>query len=309
MFNELINNQKKNFNNFIESINETELNDFVNILEKFSKNNIFTLGVGKSGNISCHISDILKSISISSFNLNVTNLTHGDFGCISVNDLVIVISKSGNTNEILKIIDNFKCYKILLCNSDNSKISKKVEKTFVIPLESECDLSYNLIPSNSITNTIIYFNISFNLLLEKLSLPINNYKENHPSGDIGFKTKKIRDFINKDFTRCNNYFLDNNEIIKLLMSSKNGIIFEKNEQFFGILTTKDILNATVSENFSNKSLYEFINNNPLIISDPDELIINKIEMLKEYRLFKLIPVIEDNKCLGILDNSLLIESK
>ena len=77
-----------------------------------SQNNIYILGVGKSETISLHLTNLLKSIGIKVFNLNVLNALHGDIGTLNENDLVIMFSKSGNTFELLelsKFIKKKKC--------------------------------------------------------------------------------------------------------------------------------------------------------------------------------------------------------
>ena len=68
-----------------------------------SQNNIYILGVGKSETISLHLTNLLKSIGIKVFNLNVLNALHGDIGTLKENDLVIMFSKSGNTFELLEL--------------------------------------------------------------------------------------------------------------------------------------------------------------------------------------------------------------
>ena len=304
-FNLVKKNQILNFNNFIENINEDEIYSLVDLLIKYKEKNIFTLGVGKCSSLAIYFSDILKSLSLKSFNINVTNITHGDLGCISKDDITILISKSGNTTELTKIIELIDSSKILLSCNRFSNISRKVDKTFVIPYNNESDLFFNLIPTNSSTNFISFINFLINLYIERSNINFDKYKSNHPSGDIGFKTKKIRNFINEDITICNNFDLCNDDVMSILLSSKNGIIFEKNNIFVGILTTKDVLKNV--NNLSSKSIYDFINKNPIVLNNPDELMINKIDLIKRYKLFKFIPILEKGKCIGILDNSLIIE--
>jgi len=304
-FNLLKLNQISNFNNFIQNINEAEIYSLVDILIKYKDKNIFVIGVGKCSSLSIYFSDILKSLSLKSFNINVTNITHGDLGCIKKEDLTILISKSGNTEELTKVIKLIDSYNILLSCNKFSALSRKVNNTFVIPYNDEADLFFNLIPTNSSTNFLSFISFVVNLYIERNKITFESYKSNHPSGNIGFKTKPIRDFINNDITLCDNYELSNDEILSLLLTSKNGIVFQNNDIFYGILTTKDVLKNI--NNLSSKSIYDFINKQPIVLDNPDELIINKIDLIKRYKLFKFIPILEKDKCIGILDNSLIIE--
>ena len=316
MFNELLLNQEENLDNILRSLKsnkqvQDDIEKLVNLLCKYINKTVYLLGVGKSGNLAVHLSDILKSISFKSFPLNVTNLTHGDIGCIDSEDLVIFISKSGNTNEILNIIENFKCQKILLCNSNNSKISKFVDDTFVIPLKKECDLNFNLIPSNSIVNTLIYFNFVFNMVARKNKLTVDQYKLNHPSGDIGLKTKKVKEFISNDILVINNIDLELEEVAKLMNNTKMGLVFTNNDHFYGILTTKDLLKTYVeiSNDYEKLSrpIRDYINKSPIIIEGSNSLISKNIDLIREHKYFKFIPVIDNKKYVGIIDNSKILK--
>ena len=308
-FNLIKENQISNFEHFTKKLNYGMVNSFVEILLKYKNKNIYTLGIGKSSSLSSYYSDIFKSLNLKSFSLNSNNLTHGDLGCVTNDELIIIISKSGNTEEINRLLkQSIPGYKVLITCNEKSTLSNKVNLTCFIPLEREGDLFFDIIPSNSSTNFLMYLNFVVNLYIEKSNFNFENYKLAHPSGDIGFKTKKIREFVNRDITICKNFNLSNDEIINLLLSSKNGLVFEKDNTFYGILTTKDILKYYVKENKFDLSIYELINKNPIKINNPDELMINKLDLVNKFRLFKFIPVVEKNgKCVGILDNSLLLD--
>ena len=305
MFDDIIENISLNTNNFIKNIKKTDVCKIVDIIYKYKNNNIFFSGIGKSGNIALHISDVLKSIGLKSFYLNLTNSTHGDLGCVYDKDLIFIFSNSGNTKEILDVIDNFKCKKILICSNKNAKLKAYVDNIFLVPLDREGDLHYGLIPTNSVVNNILYFNIIVNMYINKIGLKKIEYKLNHPSGNIGFKTKRICDFLSNDIYICEDIFISLEETIKILKKNKMGIVFLNNKKFYGILTTKDILNIYGIDKKMN--INKYININPIIFDDENELIINKIEELKKYKYFKFIPVINNNKFIGILDNSKLLK--
>lgn len=306
-FDKVMINQKNNFNYLIDKINYDKVNELVDLIIKYSENNIYFAGVGKSGNLAIHLADVFKSVGLKAFNLNIMNTTHGDLGCIKENDLILFFSKSGNTKEILDIVDVFNCKKILICSNHKAKISQKVDDTYIVPMEEEGDIHFNLIPSNSIGNNIIYFNFILNLFIEKSELTLDDYKCNHQSGDIGFKTKKVRDFISNEIYICDNINLTIKEIIDILKVNKMGIIFENENLFYGIITTKDMLNFISDENINDKPIKDYINKNPFIIEEPESLISSKINIIKDYKFFKFIPVIDNGKYVGIIDNSKILK--
>lgn len=311
IFEKVKNNQTKNFYSFIENINEDDINNLTELIIKYSKSNIYFAGIGKSGNIAIHLADVFKSVGLKSFYLNIMNVTHGDLGCINKDDLILFFSKSGNTKEIMDIVDVFNSYKILICSNNESKISSKVDSTFIVPLEEEGDIHFNLIPSNSITNNVIYFNFVLNLYIEKSNLTLENYRKNHPSGDIGFKTKKVRDFISNDIYICDNINILVRDVINLMKENKMGIVFENksdDNNFYGILTTKDLVNIiSNNEKVFEQPIKNFINRKPITLNNPEELISSILKDLKEYKFFKFIPVLDNNKYIGIIDNSKILK--
>lgn len=298
-------NQINNFDYLINKIDYNQIKSFVDILLEYKEKNIHVLGIGKSSSIANYLSDIFKSLNLKSFYLNCSNLTHGDLGCVRKEDIVIIITKSGNTEEIKNVIDLIPSFKLQITCNKHSILSEYVDKTYIVPFKHEADLFFDIIPSNSTSNIITYLNFIINMFVERSNFQFNNYKLSHPSGDIGFKTKKIEEFVNNDVYICKNYNLSNDEIIELLLKSKTGIIFERDDIFYGILTTKDILS-----NFNiiqTKSVYDFINTNPIVLDDPNQLMIEKLNFIKNYKMFKFIPILKNKKCIGILDNSLLID--
>lgn len=160
-------------------------------------NNVYTIGVGKSQHVAKLFSDQLKLLSIISINLNITNLSHGDMGIIKENDLIIIVSKSGNTKELINIIPILKDKKAVICLITMNSlgiINKMISYTFTLPNINEID-SFNLIPSNSIIVFIYYFNkvVSDLLLIKKLK-PDKIVAMNHPGGELG-RLSKIHTYI------------------------------------------------------------------------------------------------------------------
>lgn len=308
IINNFIINQQDNMKNFLDKIEKLEVIKLKDIILNYKCSNIFFCGIGKSENISIHISDIFKSIGLSSFKINLQNMNHGDIGMFKENDLIIFISNSGNTKELYNFIinSNLKTKKILITSNKKSYISDIVDNTFIVPFENESDLKFNLIPTNSFINFVNYFNLITNLLIDDLKFNLEKYKINHYGGNIGFKTKKIKLFINTKFNKSNKN-VTIRKTINILKKYKNGIIFiDDNEKFYGIMTTQDIFNLIEKNKNLDSNICEFINTTPFIINNT-ELIINEVfEEIKNFTSFKFIPILENNKPIGILDNSKIL---
>ena len=129
---------KNEFNYQINNFDINQIDSFISLLKK--KNNIFFAGIGKSGNIAKHCSDLLKCISFPSFYFDLLNCNHGDIGLLRKNDIIIFFSNSGNTREIIEIIPLFKKKQIMtigVCCNNDSLFSKNLNHTIVIPYQKE----------------------------------------------------------------------------------------------------------------------------------------------------------------------------
>ena len=308
LLNKILDKSKNNFKFFHDNLNDKDIIELVDLLIKNKDNNIFFIGIGKSGNVANHISDILKSISFKTFYLNAINMVHGDLGSIKKNNLLFIFSKSGNTKEILDIIDNINCQKYLFsCHLDN-KISKKVIKNFVIPLQQELDLEFNLIPTNSILNTILYFNIVTNLVIDKTNIKQDEYNLNHCKGNIGFLLKPISEFIDYDINTYDKDITIEDSIKNLNKDKKGILIFIENDNFYGIITSKDIMNLYKTNINKDNKIKNYINQEPFIIKNKNLLLKNCINDIKKFSYFKYIPVLNNHKFIGLICNTKILEN-
>lgn len=312
----IINDKKKAILDNLNNINYEDIINFVKILNYHKNNNIFISGIGKSYNTAKQISDLFKSISLSSYDLNIGNLLHGDIGTIKKDDLFIIITKSGKTNEILKIIEYIKCKIIIITNTLIDNIQNFYKKFnnynnitfFYIKCFIE-DYNFNLIPSNSIVNTLLYINIIIDYYIKYNKITENQYKLNHPSGSIGLLSKKIEDLTEKEFLNIciEKDELNNQSIINKLLGSNNSIvIFHKNNSFYGLMTIKDILKIINNDDINVKNnqytIIENINTNPYTLYCENTLNQCIDKLINNYKIFRLFPVLnQNNMCIGILD--------
>jgi arabinose-5-phosphate isomerase len=167
----------------LDSFDVKDVDKLIDLIKK--SNNIFFCGIGKSGIMAEYCCDLLKSISISSFFLSITNLLHGDLGCVKENDLIIIFSKSGKTKEIkelFSVIDKKGCNIIgICCDKENG-----FENYILLPFKKEISGNLDLIPTNSCMIQLIFSNILCSKLKEDISR--EEYKMNHSSGTIGLSS-------------------------------------------------------------------------------------------------------------------------
>ena len=298
IMNNLKYNLKNNYNNIINNMNYNDINIMITNIKK--SNNIYCCGVGKSGNVAQHMADIMKSINISAHTFNCMNSIHGDIGCIKENDIVIFFSNSGNTPEILNIIDHIKAKKcktlLISCNSNNI-IGTKCDIVIILPKVNELDGVINCIPTNSIVCMITFCNIVVSILSNKINNDI--YISNHPAGTIGYNMKKIKDIIIKDYPKIilNETVLLNNILLEMTKYSIGCCFFtDNNNMLLGLMTDGDIRRMLV-----NNTNIKYITLNDINTNYYYETDINKyIYMVEKINRYKFIPIIENDIMIGII---------
>ena len=303
LFEKHINNIKQNFDIFINNISKNNIKLIIkNIIEISKRGIIYVCGVGKSETIASNFSNLLKSISIRSFILNCQNSTHGDIGPINENDMIIFFSNSGNTNELLNIIDNLlerECFICsILCNK-NSKISKFCNINIELCYQHEIQNKINKIPSNSLMIQNIISNIIISCLVDTLPISLDEYRLNHLNGNIGNSLRKIKNIIKFKFPKI--LISDKIEINKILLEMTNlsiGCCFfiNQNEEYLGLLTDGDIRRLLIKCPDIKFITLKDINLNSYCENNINKYLVN----IKNIKKIKFIPILDKKKIIGIV---------
>ena len=296
----IIDEIKKEFNYQIYNFNFEEICN-LSLIIKNIKGNVYFCGVGKSGNIAKHCSDLLKCISIQSFYLDILNSTHGDIGTLTNKDIILMFSNSGNTKEIIDIIPLFKNIGIKtigICSNKKSKFEELCDQTIITPFKNEISGEINKIPTNSCMSHLIFSNILVSLLKKNIS--IDKYKENHLSGNIGKNLLKVKDIIIKEFPKIilkNNENIEINKVLLEMTRYKIGCCFFINnaDELLGILTDGDIRRLMINNNHKNINI-DNINKNYYYIEDLEKYLFEI-----KYNKFNYIPLLINNKFFSILN--------
>ena len=160
--------------------------EIVNVICECKGRLIFT-GIGKSGHISKKISATLSSTGTSSFFMHSTEAFHGDLGMIQSEDIVVAISYSGETEDLLKtipIIKKLGCSVIGVSGNDKSTLSKISDYHQLIKVEKEaCPL--DLAPTSSATATLVWGDALAISLMNKKDFKPEDFAKSHPGGTLG----------------------------------------------------------------------------------------------------------------------------
>jgi len=170
----------------LKSIKHEDMVKFVSYFKKPNVN-IFLTGIGKNGHVASKAVSTLNSMGVKVFFINPVDAVHGDVGVISENDIIIAISKSGNTEELLNFLSHVNKRTKHICILHSNKNNKSLEFSefdLYVEIENEAD-HLNKVPTISIAvYTIILQSVSC-VIAEENGLDLKSFVFNHPGGTIG----------------------------------------------------------------------------------------------------------------------------
>ena len=242
---EVIESEIKSLKKLKLSINQS-FNKVVEAIINCKNGKIIISGIGKSGIIGEKISSTLASVGIPSFYINAASCSHGDLGKISSNDVLILISFSGESSELKNIIQyanrNKKITLIGIVSKKNSILYKSSDINLLIPNVIEAGPG-NIVPTSS---TIVQLSIGDALAISTMNyrkFGKLDFKKFHPSGSLGAKLKTAEDLMTKNkkipFINQN---LDMNNALKIMRKSNMGVLIVRNNKnkTVGIISDGDI---------------------------------------------------------------------
>ena len=208
-------------------------------------------GVGKSGLIANKIAATLSSVGTPSFYLSASDSSHGDLGSISKKDVLILISNSGQTNELKNIIQYANRNKIILIgivSKKNSVLYKASDIKLLTPSVTE---SAGIVPTSSTAVQLALGDALSIAAMKKRKFDRLDFKKIHPAGSLGSKLMTVEDIMVKGnkipFVREN---LKMKNALKILSDKKLGILIVQNYQKL----TKGIITDGQIRRFNQKSL-------------------------------------------------------
>tara|TARA_B100001094_G_scaffold69252_1_gene65683 strand:- start:9759 stop:10331 length:573 start_codon:yes stop_codon:yes gene_type:complete len=148
---------------------------------------IFFTGVGKNGHVAAKATSTFSSIGLPCFFLNPVDSVHGDMGVISSEDILISVSKSGNTEELLNFlqyVNRKQCRLVTIHSNPGNKSSKYSYLDIDLHVDSEAD-HLNIVPTSSIAIFTIFLQSVACEISRRRNLTLQKFIFNHPGGSIG----------------------------------------------------------------------------------------------------------------------------
>ena len=270
------------------------------------KGRVIVTGMGKSGIIGKKIAATLSSTGTPSYFLHPAESTHGDSGIITRDDVIIAISNSGETQELLNLLPLIKRFgvpMIALTGGLNSTLTKTSDVMLDISVEKEaCPL--NKAPTASTTATLAMGDALAVCLLEKRGFTEDDFLVFHPGGALGkgFLYSVAELMITSERLPLASEDDNFTEVIQLISEKKLGvaIIMNKNGIMTGVLTDGDIRRTLIKHhNVQNLKVKEVMTVNPKTIL-PTELAAKALHLMEKYSITALAIADENQKPVGIL---------
>jgi len=278
-----------------------------------SKGKLIVTGVGKSGLVGAKIAATLASTGTSSFFLHPTEAMHGDLGMIGKDDIVLAISYSGESEELIRILPHIKRFNIPLiamAKDINSTLAKLSDFFIDISVTKEaCPL--NTAPTSSTTLTMAMGDALAVCLMKKRDFKQEDFASFHPGGSLG---KKL--FIKvDDLLRKNNLPIVSREtklkdaIITMSEGRLGTVIVTDNSSVVGVLSDGDLRRALMNKDFSiNCKIEDIANMNPKTFDNSNILATDALHLIENYKIQLLIFVNKEKKLVGLLHIHDLIEA-
>jgi arabinose-5-phosphate isomerase len=266
------------------------------------KGKVIVIGVGKSGLIGKKIAATFSSTGTPSFFLHPGDAFHGDLGIIGTHDSVILISYSGETDEVLKVIPFLKWNKSLiisLTGNPASTIAKNSDHHLNINITREaCPLA--LAPTSSTTAALVMGDALAIALMESRKFQEEDFARFHPGGSLGRKLlTRIKDLMRNDnlpFIQMDASFTD---VLLSMSEGKLGMVMVGNKDHVeGIITDGDLRRSLLrNQDISKLSVKDMMTANPIII-DGNEFV-SQVEVLMMEKKITNVLVGKKRKITGV----------
>ena len=319
--------KKKNYNKVAKSVIDLEIkalkklkssinNSFNDAVEAVAKcqSKIVLCGVGKSGLVAAKIAATLSSVGTPSFSLSANDCSHGDLGSISKKDVLILISNSGETQELKNIIKYANRNRVTLIgmvSKKNSLLYQASDIKILLPISEEAGLG--IVPTSS---TIMQMSMGDAIAISSMKyknfgkLEFKNY---HPAGSLGIQLKTVGDlmltgskvpFINEKLKMKN--------ALKIISNKKLGVLIVRNDKGItkGIITDGQIRRSSQKNiNLQDLSVQKIMTKNPISI-DSDVLAVKALSIMNTKKVTSLCVNSKKNKnkTIGVLHIHNILEA-
>ena len=278
------------------------------------KGKLIITGVGKSGLVGAKIAATLASTGTSSFFLHPTEAMHGDLGMIGKDDIVLGISYSGESEELIQLLPHLKRFDIPLiamAKDENSTLGKYSDFFINISVTKEaCPL--DTAPTSSTTLTMAMGDALAICLMKKRDFQKEDFASFHPGGSLGKKLFiKVDDLLKKENLPIVSRETKLKDAIVVMSEGRLGnvLITDEKGKLTSVLSDGDLRRALMNSDFSIDCEVESIaSKNPRTINNKNLLASDALKIIEDYKIQLLVVVDENDILVGVIHIHDLIEA-
>ena len=291
-----------------DSLGESFIKTIDLILDALKKGGLVVVtGVGKNLHIAEKMSAIFASTGTRSIVLNPVQAMHGDLGMVSSRDVLIALSFSGESEEVVKLIPAIRRHGlkvISLTGNDGSTLAKLSDVHLCIPCGKEA-CPFGMAPTNSTTATMAMGDALAMVLIDAQKFPIEDYAMNHPAGAIGRAlVMKVTDVMRsgEPFARVS----PDNTIMESLMAmtkakSGSAAIVDGSGRLVGIFTDGDFRRAVSEKRVDLNAAVSTVMTSPAMFVRDDVYAADLLKIFEKKRIDDLPVCDADGKVVGVVD--------
>ena len=276
---------------------------------------VILIGMGKSGHIAKKIAATLASTGTPSFYVHPGEAGHGDLGMVNDKDIVIIISYSGESDEIITLLPSIKRLNIAVISMTGNSSSTIAEESDVhldVSVDQEA-CPHNLTPTSSTTVALVMGDAIAITLLNARGFTPEDFAKSHPSGALGRRLLTLVSNIMKSGDDIPIVSKKTSIIDSLLVMSQKSLgmvlITDKNNTLLGIFTDGDLRRAIEKNiNFQDLSIKDVMTLNCKSIQ-PNKPALIALQMMEEYSLNSLPVVDGNNQVIGAINMHTLMQAK
>lgn len=281
--------------------------DFSEIVKKIyhGKGRVIVTGIGKSANIANKIVATFNSTGTPAIFMHAADAIHGDLGIVQNNDVVICISKSGNTPEIKVLVPLIKSRGNILVgmvSNQESFLAEQSDYVLKAIIEKEA-CPNNLAPTSSTTAQLVVGDALAVCLLEYRGFSKDDFAKVHPGGALGKKLyMRVEDIYKINEAPRVNYNESLKNVIIEISSKRLGatVVLDAKKEWIGFITDGDIRRMLQNnENIVELTAKDIMSENPKTVNE-DELAINAFNLMEKNNITQLMVVNNSNKYMGII---------
>jgi len=289
-----------------------EIGNAVKVISK-STGKLIVTGVGKSGLVGAKIAATLASTGTSSFFLHPTEAMHGDLGMISSGDVVLAISYSGESAELIQILPHLKRFNIPLiamANNIDSTLASYSDVFLDISISKEaCPL--DTAPTSSTTLTMAIGDALAVCLMKNANFSKSDFASFHPGGSLGKKLFiKVDDLMQKENLPTVQINTTLKEAVIVMSTGRlgNAIVLD-NQKVIGLLSDGDLRRYMMNDDFSlDTKVQDIATLNPKYIQDKDILASDALKIIEDNKIQLLLILNKDKTLYGVLHIHKLVEA-